>query len=212
MAGAAMVAVLVPTGIAHAQYPLDPELDLSGFAPECIDDAPYVFYDVQTVGFAWPGQATLQIFDKSGNPWTREGKPGVDPFVVTSQTGTFLFPGAKVDGDGKPIDWPGWTEVPAGSNEWTDDTNLPDNADHVLRDGIRIEVTVNPTSSTIVDYPPASPFCVVDPPSVGSSPPPPGQSPQPPQQGFTNPQAIPSTGSNVDDIVRLAVVAIAAGG
>ena len=72
----------------------------------------------------------------------------------TPITGQQLWPGAAVDALGEPTDWPGWTELPDGS--WILDPLAPF---YDLRLTSVIEFRVNPTISTVVDYPPASEEC-----------------------------------------------------
>ncbi|MEQ6119384.1 Ig-like domain-containing protein, partial [Reichenbachiella sp. MALMAid0571] len=64
-----------------------------------------------------------------------------------------LWPGAEVDGEGNPIAWPGWDFV---DGVWIQ-----------INDGLRPEmelvISVNPETSVIVSYPPATPTCSANP-------------------------------------------------
>lgn len=120
-------------------------LDVSAFFPTCIRDAPYVSYTVVPIGFVPEDQsATLVISDRNGT--------FVETIEVDTLSGTFLYPGATVDAAGNATDWPGWRRAPNG--DW-----VVDPTDAILRDGLTIEVTVNPTATASVTYPPASTDC-----------------------------------------------------
>ncbi len=118
-------------------------LDVKGFGTFCLDDAPYVGYDVTPVGFTPASQTfTMRIFDVNGD----ELPAPYSPQTLNSFTGEFLYPGAAVT----PYqDWPGWEEVPLGSNNWFDDTPGAE-ADAIWRDGLRIEVTYDVPASPLV--------------------------------------------------------------
>ncbi|MGB0113432.1 MAG: hypothetical protein WBP59_09455 [Ilumatobacteraceae bacterium] len=120
-------------------------LDVSAFSPECIRDAPYVSYTIVPVGFVPDdGRATLVIKDRNGNV--------VETREVSSLSGSFVYPGASVDAAGNATDWPGWQLADNGN--W-----IPDASDAFLREGLIIDVTVNPTATATVSYPPATSAC-----------------------------------------------------
>lgn len=150
----AAAAVLLSTGgLASAQDDdgyVNPELDVSGSTVECVDDTPFIAYDIKPIGFEWPGSATLTIFDVEGNQVD-------EPFEVTEKSGRFLYPGAEVDQNGDPIDWPGWELNADGF--W-----VRDPSDAILRDGLDILVQVKDVEATInIRYPAETPVCL-DPP------------------------------------------------
>jgi LPXTG-motif cell wall-anchored protein len=121
-------------------------LDVSAFSPECIRDAPFVNYTIVPVGFTPdPPEATLVIKAKDGTV--------IDTREVSSLSGQFIWPGAAVDSAGNAIDWPGWKLADDGVS-W-----IPDPSDAFLREGLTIEVTVNPTATATVSYPPATSAC-----------------------------------------------------
>jgi hypothetical protein len=149
----AAAAVLLGTGgLVSAQDDdgyVNPGLDVSGFTVECVEDAPYIVYDIQPIGFEWPGTATLTIFDVEGNQVEA-------PFEVTEKSGRFLYPGAELDENGDPIDWPGWELNADGF--W-----VRDPSDAILREGLDILVQVNPEATIEIRYPAETPECL-DPP------------------------------------------------
>lgn len=150
-AAAAVVAVSFSTGASDvsAYPPSTPPttegstIDVSAFSPVCVNDVPYIQYSIVPVGFSSSGPATLTISDINGNV--------VSTLTVQSLSGQILYPGAAVDADGNGIDWPGWALV--------DGVYVPDSSDEVLREGLSIEVEVNPTATATVTYPPATSAC-----------------------------------------------------
>ncbi len=124
----------------------EPSIDVSAFSPECIRDAPFIRYTIVPVGFT-PAttQATLVIKDRNGNV--------VETVTVNSFSGSIIWPGASVDAAGNATDWPGWQLADDGVS-W-----IPDPSDAFLREGLIIDVTVNPTATATVSYPPATSVC-----------------------------------------------------
>jgi hypothetical protein len=190
-AGALTVGALAGPGLANAAYPPEPPvrtLDVTAFSPVCQSGAPYIQYDIKTVGFESTGPAKLTIRDINSRV--------VDTVTVSSLSGRILYPGAKVDASGKGSDWPGWTQNASG--EWVVDTT-----DAILRSGLSIEVQVNPTATANVTYPPESSGCAG--PAVASSPA--GANPQQASGG-----TLPSTGSTgVEQSLMIAAGALLAG-
>ena len=124
--------------------PSSRSIDVSAFSPACIRDAPYINFSIVPIGFVPDdNSATLRVFDVNGSL--------VETLTVNSLSGTFIYPGASVDAAGNATDWPGWKQAPDGS--WTPDS------DTILREGLTIEVTVNPTATASVSYPSAASDC-----------------------------------------------------
>jgi LPXTG-motif cell wall-anchored protein len=128
------------------------DLSIAAFSPVCLRDAPYV--DV-TFGDQpeFDGRtATVTFVDLDGNE--------VETHTTTYQAGAlvrFVYPGAEVDANGNPVDWPGWR---FDGDEW-----VVDPTDARLRDGLRVVVEVNPTATGMVEYPPVTPDCDARPPT-----------------------------------------------
>ena len=112
-------------------------------ASECVNNAPYITYDITPFGFTPSGGATLTFYDLDGNL--------VDSTHVADLTGRVLYPGAQVDAAGIATDWPGWKFE---NGQW-----VVDPTDAHLRDGLRVVVEVNPTSEGTVSYPPVTSAC-----------------------------------------------------
>lgn len=140
-----------PTTIAPTTVAPSP-LDIAAITPVCQNDAPFI--DVTYGDFPeYNGLPTAVSFIHDG-------------VVIEVQIGTFdangterfVYPGASVDADGNPTDWPGWAFD--GVN-WVEDPT-----DAFLRDSLLVEVAVNPTASATVSYPPATPECNAAPPQT----------------------------------------------
>jgi len=120
----------------------------------CENDTPYVDYEVQNVPAGLLAAGTtdftirwIAIEDGSNDV--------VEELVNPPLSGRLLWPGAEIDGDGNPIDWPGWDFV-AGVG-WV---QVPTN----LRPTILIEFEANNVVSEVLSYPPSTPFCSPNPP------------------------------------------------
>jgi LPXTG-motif cell wall-anchored protein len=171
--------------------PGDRSLDVTAFDSFCQDDAPYVRYLIKANGFTPdPPIATLTITDLDGNL--------IETFTDMPLEGQFVYPGAKVNAAGEPIDWPGWKLV---DGEWVEDPT-----DAFWRQGINIRVDVNPTAfvDPPISYPPGSPLCLA----------PPGASPDQgvvPSQPADSSGSLPSTGGGISTPVQIGAAAMVAG-
>ncbi len=113
----------------------------------CIRDTPFVSYSITPVNFTPTGGATITLRKFVDNSL-------IETKLSQPLSGTFLYPGAAVDNQGNPTDWPGWDFV---NGEWI-----------IVNDGLRprmkVAIAVNPTSETTVFYPDPSPACISGPP------------------------------------------------
>jgi hypothetical protein len=133
-------------------------ISIAAFSPVCLRDAPYVDVTFGDQSEFNGRTATVTFIDLDGNV--------VETHTTTFQAGAtkrFIYPGAEVDANGNPIDWPGWL---FDGDEW-----VIDPSDARLRDGLRVVVEVNPTATGTVDYPPATPDCDASPPGTPEEPP-----------------------------------------
>jgi LPXTG-motif cell wall-anchored protein len=105
---------------------------------------PYINFTIVPLGFTSSGPATLTFFDVNGN--------FVEQVVSPTLSGQVVYPGAVAGPDGEGLDWPGWTLAPNGF--W-----IQDPSDAVLREGLTIQVEVNPTATTTVSYVPSDSVC-----------------------------------------------------
>ena len=110
--------------------------------PICINDTPYIGYEVQLDQITAPNGATIRFTNASTGEVVQE---------LTNQplSGRLLWPGAVVDASGETIDWPGWEFV---NGEWVE-------VDDGLRPEIDLTVEVNPEDTVRVEYPPPEPLC-----------------------------------------------------
>jgi uncharacterized repeat protein (TIGR01451 family) len=116
--------------------------------PVCVNDTPYLDYNVTPVGFTPDNLATIE--------WIGSDNVVVETLSNQPLTGgRLLWPGAAVDGDGNPTAWPGWDFV---DGSWV---AVPT----TVRPGATVRISVNPTSSVMVAYPPATAACNANPPA-----------------------------------------------
>jgi hypothetical protein len=168
-------------------------IDVSGFSPVCIGDAPFISYTIVPVGFTpVEPSATLVIRAADG---TEVGTETVD-----SLSGQIIWPGASVDAAGNATDWPGWRRAADGVS-WE-----PDPSDDLLRDGLTIEVTVAGAAPAIatVSYPPDDSACA-NPPDI----PPPTTTPCVP--GQDDDCDLSTTGGEPGNLVLIGAASLLAG-
>jgi hypothetical protein len=153
--------------------------------PFCRNDTPYL----ATSALLTPDLAglpvTLHWVDSAGNERHTQQVP--------AGTSEVLWPGAVVDGQGNPTDWPGWI---LQDGEWVE----ADDGFAWARSA-SVFFTVNPTSPTFAaEYPPAEPTCHAGPPAVkilrSSVTPPPAPAPTLPETGG-GPGPLPALGAGL---------------
>ncbi|WP_166669321.1 Ig-like domain-containing protein, partial [Flavobacterium sp. S87F.05.LMB.W.Kidney.N] len=110
----------------------------------CSDNTPYVSYNVKADNFTPKGLLTINWIDSANN-------------IVATQTnmplsGNVLWPGAVVDSNNKPIDWPGWVLV---NGQWIEGND----GFELTRPAVTMQFTLNPTESVTVNYPAPSSGC-----------------------------------------------------
>ena len=109
---------------------------------------PYLDYEVEVIGTE---SDTLTITFLHPTDPTQNVVYSDLPF-----SGSLLWPGAEVDDEGNPVDWPGWSFV---DGVWVEG----DEFDWV-RPSVQVLFSVNPEATVTVDYPPSSPDCDANPP------------------------------------------------
>lgn len=114
----------------------------------CVNDVPYVDYVVTPINFTPVNGVTISWADNANN------------IITTSADlplkGRILWPGAIVDGNGKGIDWPGWIFE---DNRWVQGAD----GFEKLRPTANLIMTLNPSETVIVTYPPSDPYCTAKP-------------------------------------------------
>lgn len=136
-----------------------PSLEGTIVASQCVDDVPWIEYDVKLNdpnGLSTDdGTATFTF--------TAPGKSETFVKTVPIGSGKFLWPGATAtdngDGSWTATGWPGWAYI---DDEWV---SVGDDNFGWTRDGVDVEVEVNPTLTVHLNYPPPTPLCVAGPPT-----------------------------------------------
>jgi uncharacterized repeat protein (TIGR01451 family)/fimbrial isopeptide formation D2 family protein len=128
----------------------EPELSVEVLSPVCDGNVPYLRYDISVVDLPGADSVTITWVNPDGDDIVLADQPltNLDPGI--------LWPGAVIDDQGNPIDWPGWTLQDDGT--WVEG----DEFDWV-RPSVEVRFEVNPELSLTVDYPPSSPVCVPGP-------------------------------------------------
>ncbi len=118
--------------------------------PVCDGDVPTLDYEVEVTGTE---ADTLTItFLHPTDPSQNVVYSDV-PF-----SGSLLWPGAEIDDEGNPVDWPGWSFV---DGVWVEG----DEFDWVRPSvQVRFEADADAEATVTVDYPPSSPDCDANPP------------------------------------------------
>ncbi|RXM42442.1 gliding motility-associated C-terminal domain-containing protein, partial [Flavobacterium sp. YO64] len=114
----------------------------------CVNDVPYLDYTITPVNFTPVSGVSITWADAANK-------------VVTTMTdlplnGRVLWPGATVDTNGKGTDWPGWVFQ---NNQWIQAADGFEG----LRPTANITLSVNPSETITVNYPPSEPFCTARP-------------------------------------------------
>ncbi|WP_020210969.1 SdrD B-like domain-containing protein [Gilvimarinus chinensis] len=125
-------------------------LSLSSF---CDNDTPWLSYQVlsngQPIGASSP---PVSIY------WYSESGRLVEFNSDLDSEGVLLWPGAKVDGIGNPVAWPGWSYV---DGRWV-------TVEDDRRGELRIVAQINPSAEASSSYPAATPSCAAQPPGTFS--------------------------------------------
>lgn len=133
-----------------------PSLAGSSASSQCEADAPYLEWsiDLSDAGGAvsLPTDATLTLRSAT-NPALTYVFPAVTLTSAGVTTGSALWPGAAVDGDGNGTAWPGWAFV---GGEWVEDAS---NYGWVRGADVELLIEVNPSVVIPVSYPNATPDC-----------------------------------------------------
>uniref|UniRef100_UPI000557686A T9SS C-terminal target domain-containing protein n=1 Tax=Flavobacterium succinicans TaxID=29536 RepID=UPI000557686A len=120
-----------------------PSMTVSGESI-CVNDVPYFKYTTTANNFTPVNGLTITWKDSNNN-------------IVSTMTnlplnGQVLWPGAVIDANGNGTDWPGWILV---NGKWMESSDGFEN----LRPTAIVALTLNPTETIVVSYPPSIPFC-----------------------------------------------------
>ncbi len=125
-----------------------PTVRIAAVTPLCHKDAPYIAVTFGGDPVFDGRTGTVSFVDVNGTT--------VATHSVTFRVGDtvqFVYPGASVDAGGNATDWPGWRYA---NGQW-----VPDSSDAHLHQGLTVVLTVNPTDTATVQYPPATSGCNV---------------------------------------------------
>jgi gliding motility-associated-like protein/uncharacterized repeat protein (TIGR01451 family) len=128
----------------------------------CDNDTPYLSYTITLENFTIdPDVVTIEWKDLNGVVIQTDTDTPTSSIISGQEilTGRILWAGAEVDANGNPTDWPGWYFE---NGQWIQgDDGFQD-----LRPTATVTISVNPTITEVVDYPPSSPFCITSPPMI----------------------------------------------
>jgi gliding motility-associated-like protein len=116
--------------------------------PICVNDVPYVDYVVTPGNFTPVNGVTIT--------WTGSNNTVITTMNDLPLSGRVLWPGAVVDQAGNGIDWPGWLFQ---NNQWVQGAD----GFETLRPTATLTISLNPSQTIVVNYPPADPFCIARP-------------------------------------------------
>lgn len=149
-----------PTNGYSPDEPTTPSLSGTTAIGECISDVPWISYSVQLND---PDNVSTEaaslVMTSGGNTVSVP----LGNLVDGELSGTVLWPGASVDGNGVANGWPGWEQV---GGEWVQtDSNFG-----WTRGAISAYIEVNPQLSVPLSYPATTPTCVAGPRGANSLP------------------------------------------
>lgn len=113
----------------------------------CVQDAPWVEFDITPVNFTPNNLATVEWIGSDGEIVRTDSNQPLSG-------GRLLWPEAAVNGSGDAVAWPGW-EFTGG--QWVE---IPS----TVRPDVTVRISVNPTSEVVMSYPPATSDCAAAPP------------------------------------------------
>ena len=131
--------------------------------PQCVDDVPYLNYEIILENFTLnPDEVTIDWKDVNNTIVQTDLDIATSSINADGKEvleGQLLWPGVVLDVNGNIIDWPGWIFL---DGQWIEGADGFEG----LRPSAVITVSVNPSQTLVVDYPPATPFCVSRPPGI----------------------------------------------
>jgi hypothetical protein len=178
-----------PSTVVVVDYPPgDPDCEgppaeiLMEIGSMCLNDTPYLTYE-STLSGSVSGDLTASIHWYDSDGVEQVPADGGQAYSGLPLSGSVLWPGARVDSNNEPVDWPGWTFVPGSGSALpsVDTTGSVTDANGATgkwvqgddgflwarEAGAYVTVEVNPTSDPVqVSYPPGTPTCTAGPPDV----------------------------------------------
>ncbi|WP_350347366.1 hypothetical protein ABIQ69_12070 [Agromyces sp. G08B096] len=139
----------------------------AGVYVRCVNDVPWLYYDIQVTDNVEPGPVTVT--------WTSADGTLTKEEVISPEdlSGRLLWPGAAVDENGVPYQFPGWrpvteadlTNPPVPGTRFLDlilDENVATYPWRDMENPATITFEVNPSQSVLAVYPQALPTCAID--------------------------------------------------
>ncbi|MDQ0895357.1 prealbumin-like fold domain-containing protein [Agromyces ramosus] len=145
----------------------------AGAYPRCVNDVPWLYFNVQVSDSVEPGPITVT--------WTSADPDGDGPAVPLvevyeipwdERSGRLLWPGAAVDENGIPYQFPGWRPIteqdlitpPTPGTRYLDlilDETVPTYPWRDMVNPATVTFSVNPSQEVLVTYPQALPTCAI---------------------------------------------------
>lgn len=133
----------------------------------CVNDVPYLYYSIQMTESVEPGPITVTWTSADGTLTKTETIP------QDAVTGRLLWPGAAVDANGIPYEFPGWrpiteadlTNPPVPGTRFLDlilDQNVATYPWRDMTAPASITFSVNPSQTVLATYPQALPTCAIE--------------------------------------------------
>ncbi|MDR5700318.1 hypothetical protein [Agromyces aerolatus] len=138
----------------------------AGAYVRCVNDVPWLYFDIQATPSVPAGPVTVT--------WTSgDGTLTTEPIQLDALTGRLLWPGAAVDENGIPYQWPGWrplteqdlTNPPVPGERFLDlilDETVPTYPWRDMENPASITFSVNPSQTVLALYPMAMPSCEIE--------------------------------------------------
>ena len=138
----------------------------SGAYPRCVNDVPYLYYDIQVSDSVEPGPITVTWTSGDGTLTKTETIPW------DQRSGRLLWPGAAVDANGIPYQFPGWRPIteqdlitpPTPGTRFLDlilDETVPTYPWRDMVNPATVTFSINPSQAVLVTYPQALPACAI---------------------------------------------------
>ncbi|QAY74628.1 VWA domain-containing protein [Agromyces protaetiae] len=137
----------------------------------CVNDVPWLYFDVTVTDNVAPGEITVTWTSADGSLTKVETVPW------DARSGRLLWPGAAVDENGIPYEFPGWRPIteqdlitpPTPGDRFLDlilDETVPTYPWRDMVNPATITFSINPSESVLAAYPMALPTCAIDRPEV----------------------------------------------
>lgn len=139
----------------------------AGAYVRCVADVPWLYFDIEVSDGVEPGDITVTWTSADGTLTKTQTVPWDE------RDGKLLWPGAAVDENGVPYEFPGWrpiteedlTNPPTPGTRFGDlilDETVPTYPWRDMENPATITFSINPSQSVLAVYPQALPTCAID--------------------------------------------------